>query len=78
MDDLLQRIQQVSTIINDIDIASHEQALGIEQVNVAINQIGQAIHQNASLVQNSESTAQGLREKGHHLSDVVSIFRIHH
>ncbi|ACZ78213.1 methyl-accepting chemotaxis protein [Dickeya parazeae] len=78
MDDLLQRIQQVSTIISDIDIASHEQALGIEQVNVAINQIGQAIHQNASLVQNSESTAQGLREKGHHLSDVVSVFRIHH
>ncbi|MEQ4512698.1 MAG: methyl-accepting chemotaxis protein, partial [Dickeya sp.] len=78
MDDLLQRIQQVSTIINDIDIASHEQALGIEQVNVAINQIGQAIHQNASLVQNSESTAQGLREKGHHLSDAVSVFRIHH
>ncbi|WP_038901965.1 methyl-accepting chemotaxis protein [Dickeya dadantii] len=77
MDDLLHRIQQVSTIVNDIDIASREQSLGIEQVNVAINQIGQAINQNASLVQNSESTAQGLREKGHHLSDVVSVFRIH-
>ncbi|WOA52974.1 methyl-accepting chemotaxis protein [Dickeya solani] len=77
MDDLLHRIQQVSTIVNDIDIASREQSQGIEQVNVAINQIGQAINQNASLVQNSESTAQGLREKGHHLSDVVSVFRIH-
>ncbi|QDX29039.1 methyl-accepting chemotaxis protein [Dickeya poaceiphila] len=78
MDDLLQRSQQVSTIVNDIDLASREQALGIEQVNVAISQIGQAIHQNASLVQNSVNTAQGLREKGHHLSDVVSVFAIQH
>ncbi|SLM64404.1 MULTISPECIES: methyl-accepting chemotaxis protein [Dickeya] len=77
MDDLLHRIEQVSTIVNDIDIASREQSLGIDQVNVAINQIGQAIHQNASLVQNSQDTAQGLREKGHHLSEVVSVFRIH-
>ncbi|MGM3174662.1 methyl-accepting chemotaxis protein [Dickeya lacustris] len=77
MEDLLHRIEQVSTIVNDIDIASREQSLGIDQVNIAINQIGQAIHQNASLVQNSQDTAQGLREKGHHLSDVVSVFRIH-
>ncbi|WP_021017583.1 Cache 3/Cache 2 fusion domain-containing protein [Prodigiosinella confusarubida] len=76
MEDLLQRIQQVSTIVNDIDTASREQSMGIDQVNNAINQIGLAIHKNASLVQNSDQTAHELRQKGHHLSELVSVFRI--
>ncbi|ACS84603.1 methyl-accepting chemotaxis protein [Musicola paradisiaca] len=76
MEDLRNRIQQVSTIINDIDIASREQTLGIDQINLAINQIGQATHENAALVQNSDNTAQGLREKGSNLSNLVSVFRI--
>ncbi|MGL9733592.1 MAG: hypothetical protein ACR5LD_02705 [Symbiopectobacterium sp.] len=36
MDDLLQRIHQLSTIINEIDTASREQSTGIEQVNIAV------------------------------------------
>ncbi|WJV61835.1 hypothetical protein PCO87_18575 [Pectobacteriaceae bacterium C52] len=65
-----------STIVNDIDTASREQSMGIDQVNNAINQIGLAIHKNASLVQNSDQTAHELRQKGHHLSELVSVFRI--
>ncbi|QHQ19353.1 HAMP domain-containing protein [Pectobacterium brasiliense] len=76
MDDLRNRILQVSTIVNDIDIASREQSAGISQVNIAIVQIGQATQENAILVNNSEDTAQSLRQKGHHLSELVSVFRI--
>lgn len=76
MDDLRNRIQQVSTIVNDIDIASREQSAGIGQVNIAIVQIGQATQENTILVSNSEQTAHVLRQKGHHLSELVSVFRI--
>lgn len=76
MDDLRNRIQQVSTIVNDIDIASREQSDGIGQVNIAIVQIGQATQENTILVSNSEQTAHALRQKGHHLSELVSVFRI--
>lgn len=76
MDDLLQRIHQLSTIINEIDTASREQSTGIEQVNIAVVQIGQATQKSTELVSNSEYTAQGLRQKGHHLTELVSVFQI--
>lgn len=76
MDDLQQRIHQLSKIINEIDTASREQSMGIEQVNIAVVQIGQATHKNTELVSNSEQTAQALRQKGHHLNELVSVFRI--
>lgn len=76
MDDLLQRIHQLNTIINEIDTASREQSTGIEQVNIAVVQIGQATQKNTELVSNSEHTAQGLRQKGHHLTELVSVFQI--
>ncbi|MFT8212211.1 MAG: Cache 3/Cache 2 fusion domain-containing protein [Symbiopectobacterium sp.] len=76
MDDLLQRIHQLSTIINEIDTASREQSTGIEQVNIAVVQIGQATQKSTELASNSEYTAQGLRQKGHHLTELVSVFQI--
>ncbi|MFP9230351.1 methyl-accepting chemotaxis protein [Pectobacterium cacticida] len=76
MDDVRNRILQVSTIVNDIDIASREQSAGIDQVNTAMVQISQATQENTLLVNNSENTAQNLRQKGHHLSELVSVFRI--
>ncbi|QZN94968.1 methyl-accepting chemotaxis protein [Symbiopectobacterium purcellii] len=76
MDDLLQRIHQLSTIINEIDTASREQSTGIEQVNIAVVHIGQATQKSTELVSNSEFTAQGLRQKGHHLTELVSVFQI--
>ncbi|MEH0875145.1 Cache 3/Cache 2 fusion domain-containing protein [Pectobacterium cacticida] len=76
MDDVRNRILQVSTIVNDIDIASREQSAGIDQVNTAMVQISQATQENTLLVNNSENTAQNLRQKGHHLSELVGVFRI--
>ncbi|QCR37769.1 methyl-accepting chemotaxis protein [Nissabacter sp. SGAir0207] len=76
MNDILSRIQQVRTIVSDIDIASHEQSAGIGQVNIAIVQIGQATQENAALVGNSEETASALNQKGQHLKKLVSMFRL--
>lgn len=72
----MERIHRVSSVINEIDTASREQSAGIEQVNIAVVQISQATHKNSELMANSEQTAHELRQKGHHLNELVSVFRI--
>lgn len=76
MSDILQGIHQVRLLMNDIDVASHEQSAGISQVNVAIMQIGKATQENALLVESSQQMASSLSEQGQHLSRLVSIFKI--
>ena len=76
MSDILQGIRQVSALMHDIDVASHEQSAGISQVNVAIMQIGKATQENAMLVEHSHQTTESLSEQGQHLSRVVSLFKI--
>lgn len=76
MRDILESIEGVETLMKDIDTASHEQSIGISQVNIAIMQIGKATQENATLVEHSQHTADALGNQGRHLSEVVSVFKI--
>ncbi|WP_130099563.1 methyl-accepting chemotaxis protein [Siccibacter turicensis] len=76
MDTIITHIDQIDQLVTEINHASHEQSAGISQVNVAMSQIGEATHINAERVSRSEQTSQSLREKGHHLNEVVSVFRL--
>jgi len=48
----------------------------MHQVTPATSHIGDATHVNAERVSRSEETAQTLREKGAHLKQLVSLFRL--
>ncbi|WP_224022983.1 methyl-accepting chemotaxis protein, partial [Burkholderia vietnamiensis] len=76
MRDIVQRVEQVSTLIGEISTASREQSTGIEQVNLAITQIGDATQQNATLISAAERAAVALRDQAAHLSEAVSVFRL--
>ena len=78
MDDIIIHIDNISQLVTEINHASREQSAGIGQVNLAMTHIGEASHINADRVSRSEQTAQTLREKGSHLAEVVSIFRLKH
>lgn len=45
-------------------------------VNLAMTHIGEASHINADRVSRSEQTAHTLREKGLHLTQLVSLFQL--
>lgn len=45
-------------------------------VNLAMTHIGEASHINADRISRSEQTAQTLREKGSHLTQLVSLFQL--
>lgn len=76
MSDIVTHIEQVQALMGEINVAAQQQTAGIGQVNQAMNQISQATHQNSELVAQAENTAQSLSDKGHHLTQLVSVFSI--
>ncbi|WP_333854761.1 methyl-accepting chemotaxis protein [Leclercia sp.] len=76
MESIIVHIDNINQLVTEINHASREQSAGIGQVNLAMTHIGEASHINADRVSRSEQTAQVLRGKGSHLTDLVSLFRL--
>ena len=76
MKEVVASIQRVDTIMNEINTASREQSIGIEQVNEAIAQMDQVTQQNAALVEQAAAAADALQNQTTELGNVVSVFKI--
>ncbi len=76
MVDIVVAIQQASDIMGEIDVATSEQAKGIELVNRAIAQMEEVTQQNATLVQQGAAAAEAMREQAEELSDGVARFTL--
>jgi methyl-accepting chemotaxis protein len=76
MTELDTSVQRVTAIIEEITIASAQQAGGIAEVNSAVVQLDQMTQQNAAMVEQSAAAAQGLQEQSQRLTQVVGAFRI--
>ena len=76
MTEIVTSVQRVTDIMGEISSASAEQARGIEQINMAITEMDGVTQQNAALVEQAAAAAQSMQDQAHHLSGVVSIFRL--
>ena len=76
MQSIISHMNDINALVHEINHASREQSAGINQVNLAMTHIGDATHINAGRVSQSEETARTLREKGAHLTELVSLFRL--
>ncbi|WP_315708128.1 methyl-accepting chemotaxis protein [Brenneria uluponensis] len=76
MDELMQGVNNVTTLIGEIMSASREQSMGIEQVNQAINQLDSTTQQNAALVEEVSSAARAMEEQSEQLELVVQSFKL--
>ncbi|WP_250516778.1 methyl-accepting chemotaxis protein [Caballeronia sp. INDeC2] len=76
MGGIVERVSRVNAIVDEIGVASREQASGIEQVNSAVMLIGEATQQNAALVGEAEHSAAELRDQAERLERAVSMFRV--
>ena len=77
MQQVVDSIRNVGTIIADISTASDEQRAGIEQVNAAITQMDNVTQQNAALVEEASAAASAMQEESARLADVVKVFTVH-
>jgi methyl-accepting chemotaxis protein len=76
MTGIVERVARVHAIVDEIGVASREQASGIEQVNSAVMLIGEATQQNAALVGEAEHSTTELRDQAERLARTVSVFRV--
>ncbi|KMV36233.1 methyl-accepting chemotaxis protein [Franconibacter pulveris 1160] len=76
MEELLQGVRNVTTLMGEIMSSSREQSAGIEQVNIAINQLDSTTQQNAALVQEVSAASHSMTEQTQQLDLVVAGFRL--
>ncbi|MBA0207134.1 MCP four helix bundle domain-containing protein [Pectobacterium aroidearum] len=73
---VVEDIKRVASLVTEISTASHEQSLGIGQINTAISQMETVTQQNAALVNEAAAAAGSLSERAGELSHAVAAFRI--
>ncbi len=75
MEQVVATIQDVSSLVVNIDRASSEQATGVSEVGKAIAQLDQTTQQNAALVEEMAAAADRLQAQADELVDAVSVFQ---
>jgi methyl-accepting chemotaxis protein len=75
MQDIVDAIQKVNTIIAEIASASEEQNAGIAQVGQAISSIDDVTQQNAALVEQVAAAAESLETQTAHLASEMAHFK---
>jgi methyl-accepting chemotaxis protein len=76
MTEIVQGIDQVTSIMGEITSASSEQSEGIEQVNQAITEMDHVTQQNAALVEQASAAAEAMQEQAAQLAQTVSVFKL--
>lgn len=67
-----QHSKKVGELIDEISIASNEQALGIDQVNKAVIELDKVIQQNASNSEQSASASEQLNAQAEQMKNIVT------
>ena len=72
---IISQVSEINRVVADIAAGAHEQATGLQQVNVAINQMDQSTQQNATMVEESTASSHSLSQETTQLASLVAQFR---
>jgi len=73
---LVPDIKRTAELVQDISVASNEQAIGIDQISKAISQMDSVIQQNAAASEEVASTAQTLVGQAEEMQKQVDFFSV--
>jgi len=76
MEEVVNSVRRVTSIIGEIAVATGEQREGIEQISDAITQMDSVTQQNAALVEEAAAAAEALQQQAASLTEAVSIFKV--
>jgi methyl-accepting chemotaxis protein len=76
MDEIMTAVKRVTEIVTAITTASHEQSMGIDQVNQAMAQIDRVTQQNAALVEEAAASAESLQDQASRLVSAIVAFKL--
>ncbi len=73
---IVEQVEKIAEIVDEITLASKEQANGVEQVNLGISQVSQVVQGIAVTAEESAATSQELSGQAEILSQKVGVFKI--
>jgi len=73
---IVDRANKLGNIVAEVAVASGEQSLGIEQVNVAVVKMSEVTQRNAAISEQCASASHELSEEAAQLSRMVSAFKL--
>ena len=76
MDDTLAAVAQVDALLAGINTATHEQQLGIAQINDAMAELENITQQNAALVEQVTASALALRSQAGNVRNTMGLLRL--
>lgn len=76
MQDIVDAVKHVTSIIEDISVASQEQSSGIELVDTAVSKLDSMTSQNTALVQQLGSAVNALGNQSVLLRETIRVFRV--
>jgi methyl-accepting chemotaxis protein len=69
-------VSSATDLVGDIAVASKEQAVGIEQLNLGIMQVSQVVQNNAATSEESAAASEELSSQAEQLKNSVSFFKV--
>ena len=74
--EILEKMDNASAVMDKINIAAQEQEKGIDQVNIAINNMDSAVQKNAALVSEATSASESLLSEANDLIKAIEYFKL--
>ena len=76
MNDVIDSIGRVTTLVAEIASASSEQSHGVGQVSAAVSAMDNTTQQNAALVEEAATAAQALERHASRLAETAATFKL--
>lgn len=76
LEEMAPSIDKTATLVQEIVIASNEQAAGASQINAAMNQLNGITQQNAAASEELAATADSMSTQAKHLQQMMGFFRM--
>ena len=78
MEQIVDSVRKVQTIMGEISEAGQRQSVGIEQIGQAIDDMDQMTQQNSALVEEASAAARSLTDQTAQLSQALAVFKLNH
>ena len=76
LDGILESVKEVSEVMENIKVASQEQAEGVDQINRTITDMDRLTQENATLVEQNTTASQHMAEEAEELQELLNTFKV--
>jgi methyl-accepting chemotaxis protein len=74
--ELVPAIKSTAELVQEVAVASREQAAGVAQINRAVSQVDEVTQRNAAAAEELASTAESLASQADSLRQMIGYFRV--